>query len=126
VSGRRRFSPDLRTVRQAGEMTGSETEVTICPLCDRAIPPGARSSQHHLIPKLKGGAKLGTVRLHQICHSAIHAGFSEAEIARWLSDVESLKREAALADFLDWIRTKPDAFMLRPRLRAAKRAASRW
>ena len=82
----------------------------ICPLCDRPIPPHAKSSRHHLIPKLKGGAKLGTVHLHQVCHSAIHARFSESEIARRLSDVGSLKSDPALADFLSWVATKPDDF----------------
>ena len=54
---------------------------------ERPIPPHAKSSLHHLTPKLKGGARAGTVRLHQICHSAIHARFSEAEIAQsWGGD----------------------------------------
>ena len=82
----------------------------VCPLCDRPIPPHARSSRHHLIPKLKGGARLGTVQLHQVCHSAIHARFSEAELARRLNDVASLKAEPALAEFLAWVRSKPDDF----------------
>ncbi|RAI57303.1 restriction endonuclease [Roseicella frigidaeris] len=82
----------------------------ICPLCDRPIPPGARSSRHHLVPRLKGGARLGTVRLHQICHSAIHARFSEAELARRLSDIASLRAEPEIARFLGWLRGKPDDF----------------
>ena len=82
----------------------------LCPLCDRPIPPGARSSRHHLTPKLKGGARLGTVQLHQICHSAIHARYSEAEIARRLADTGRLKGDPALAEFLAWVRTKPDDF----------------
>ncbi len=82
----------------------------VCPLCDRPIPPHARSSRHHLVPKLKGGAKLGTVHLHQVCHSAIHARFSESELARRLNDVDSLKADPALAAFLAWVRTKPDDF----------------
>ena len=81
-----------------------------CPLCDRCIPPQARSSRHHLTPKLKGGAKLGTVELHQICHSAIHARFTEAELARHFATIEQLRADPRLADFLSWIRTKPDDF----------------
>ena len=53
----------------------------VCPLCERPIPPQAKSSRHHLVPRLKGGTHKGTVRLHQICHSAIHARFSETELA---------------------------------------------
>ena len=100
----------------------------ICPLCDRPIPPGATSSRHHLVPKLKGGARHGTVQLHQICHSAIHARFSEAEIARRLPDIDSLKGDPALAGFLAWVRTKPDDFHAPTRLtrdRRAGRAARR-
>ncbi len=83
---------------------------TLCALCDRPIPPQARASRHHLTPRLKGGAKLGTVLLHQICHSAVHARFSEAELARRYSNAEALKTAPELAEFLAWLRTKPDDF----------------
>ena len=73
------------------------------------------------MPKLKGGAKLGTIHLHQLCHSAIHARFSEAEIARRLSDVESLKADPELAEFLAWVRTKPDDFHAPTRLTRDRR-----
>ncbi|VVT19858.1 conserved hypothetical protein [Roseovarius sp. EC-SD190] len=33
----------------------------------RPIPPEARQSLHHLVPKLKGGKGGPVVRLHQIC-----------------------------------------------------------
>ncbi len=82
----------------------------VCALCERPIPDGARASRHHLTPRLKGGAKLGTVLLHQICHSAIHARYNEAELARRLSDIESLRAEPEIARFLDWVRTKPADF----------------
>ena len=80
-----------------------------------------RASRHHLTPKLKGGTHRGTVRLHQICHSAIHARYSEAEIARRLADVESLRGDPALADFLAWVRTKPDDFHARTRITRDRR-----
>ena len=97
----------------------------ICPICDRAIPHGAKASRHHLVPKLKGGAKTPTIRLHQICHSAIHARFSEAELARRLSDPQSLRREPELARFIDWVRTKPDDFHAPTRLTANRKAERR-
>jgi 5-methylcytosine-specific restriction protein A len=81
-----------------------------CALCGRAIPDGARASRHHLTPRLKGGARLGTVLLHGICHNAIHARFTEAELARRLSDVASLRAEPEIARFLDWVRSKPPEF----------------
>jgi hypothetical protein len=82
----------------------------VCALCGRPIPEGARASRHHLTPRLKGGARLGTVPLHQICHNAIHARFNEAELARRLSDLESLRAEPGIARFLEWVRNKPPDF----------------
>jgi len=83
-------------------LSGSlEAQVTpqTCILCGRSIPPEARSSRHHLVPRLKGGTHLGTVRLHQICHSAIHARYTEAEIARRLADPAALRDDPELARF---------------------------
>ena len=90
--------------------TDGQGQPPVCPLCERPIPRGAKSCLHHLIPKLKGGARLGTVRLHQICHSAIHARYTEAEIARELADLDSLRVDPELARFVAWVRTKPDDF----------------
>lgn len=97
----------------------------ICPLCERPIPPGSRQSLHHLLPKLKGGARGETVRLHQICHSAIHARYSEAEIARRLADVEALREDPEIASFLAWVRSKPDDFHAPTRMTRGRRAAKR-
>ncbi len=97
---------------------------TRCALCHRPIPPQARSSLHHLTPKLKGGARRGTVRLHQVCHSAIHARYTEAEIARRLADPAALRDDPELARFVAWVRTKPDDFHA-PTRRARGRTA-KW
>ncbi|ETX29993.1 hypothetical protein [Roseivivax isoporae] len=82
----------------------------ICPLCLRPIPPEARSSLHHLVPKLKGGKGGPTVLLHQICHSEIHARFTEAELARDLDTPEKLRADPRLARFLDWVARRPPTF----------------
>ncbi len=95
----------------------------VCVLCGRPIPPGAKSSLHHLTPRLKGGTHLGTVRLHQICHSAIHARYTEAEIARHLAAPDALRDDPELARFVAWVQTKPDDFHAptrRTRSRTAK------
>jgi hypothetical protein len=95
----------------------------VCPLCERPIPPQARSSRHHLTPRARGGTRLGTVRLHQICHRAIHARYSEVEIARRLADIEALKSNPELARFIAWVRTKPADFHA-PTRRAKRRGDS--
>lgn len=101
----RRGSTDTRPVE-----VPPDPAPEVCGLCGRPIPPEARASRHHLVPKLKGGAKLPTVRLHQVCHSAIHARYSEADLARRLSDLDSLRQEPDLARFIAWVRRKPDGF----------------
>lgn len=96
-----------------------------CPLCERQIPPGAKASRHHLVPKLKGGARGETVLLHQICHSALHARFSEADLARRLNTVEALRSEPELHAFLAWVRGKPGDFHAPTRQTGARSGARR-
>ncbi|WP_430910512.1 restriction endonuclease [Methylobacterium sp. sgz302541] len=103
----------------------SDAALVVCPLCERPIPLSSRSSLHHLTPKLKGGSHGGTVRLHQICHSAIHARYSEAEIARRLSDVEALRADSEIARFVAWVRTKPDDFHAATRMTRARKEGRR-
>ncbi|EAQ03888.1 hypothetical protein OB2597_11611 [Pseudooceanicola batsensis HTCC2597] len=88
------------------EMSGDP----ICPLCLRPIPPEARSSLHHLVPKLRGGKHGPTVRLHQICHNEIHATLTEAELARDYDTPEKLRAHPRLAKFAAWVARRPPGF----------------
>jgi hypothetical protein len=92
----------------------------VCALCGRPIPPHAKQSVHHLVPKLKGGARGETVRLHQICHNEIHACLSEAELARDYDTPEKLRAHPRLARFVAWVSTKDPAFHARS-VRPARR-----
>ena len=88
-------------------------ESPICPLCERPIPRGAPASLHHLVPKLKGGKGGPTVLLHQICHKAIHAAFTEGELARDYASIEALQGHPRIARFVAWIRRRPPGFHAR-------------
>lgn len=110
---------------EEAERAAKVLAVPVCPLCERPIPARARSSLHHLTPKLKGGTHGGTVRLHQVCHSAIHARYSEAEIARRLNEVEALRADPEIARFLTWVRTKPDDFHAATRMTRDRRDGRR-
>jgi 5-methylcytosine-specific restriction protein A len=106
-------SPSARRIEAAiaaVEAAAARRAPDICPLCERVIPPDAKSSRHHLTPRLKGGTHLGKVRLHQICHSAIHARFSETELATRLADVDSLRSDPELTAFIAWVKDKPPTF----------------
>jgi len=65
-----------------------------------------------------------TVLLHQVCHSAIHARFTEAELANRLSTPEALRNDPDLAGFVAWIRTKPADFHVKTR--SARTRARKW
>ncbi|TNE39517.1 MAG: hypothetical protein EP321_08845 [Sphingomonadales bacterium] len=56
---------------------GSEEDDT-CWLCGRLL--GRRVEWHHPVPKGRGGRE--KVPVHPICHRAIHAHFTNAELAR--------------------------------------------
>nr|WP_245843149.1 HNH endonuclease [Sphingomonas laterariae] len=77
-----------------------------CWLCGR--PLGRRVEWHHPVPKSRGGRS--TVALHPICHRAIHATFSNAELARMDADGVALRGHPAIAGFLAWIADKPADF----------------
>ncbi|WP_449393922.1 restriction endonuclease [Devosia riboflavina] len=120
------MKPSARRVEKAiaaVEAAAARRVPPLCPLCGRPIPPDAKSSRHHLTPRLKGGTHMGTVRLHQICHSAIHARFSETELARRLADVESLKADPKIAAFIEWVQAKPPSFHAPTRMTKERRAS---
>lgn len=122
------MKPSQRRVDEAiaaAEAAAARRAPDICPLCERPIPADAKSSRHHLTPRLKGGTHKGTVRLHQICHSAIHARFSETELAKRLADVESLRSDPELADFIAWVKTKPPNFHAPTRMTKERRGVKR-
>ncbi|QUS34907.1 HNH endonuclease [Falsirhodobacter algicola] len=85
----------------------------VCPLCLRPIPPDVPQSLHHLVPKLKGGAKGPTVLLHHQCHKEIHAVLTEAELAREFNTLEALRAHPRLRRFADWIAKRPPGFLSR-------------
>ena len=91
---------------------GAIKSPVICSLCEREIPPNQMQA-HHLIPKSKGGVQ--TQYLHSICHSQIHALFSETELAVHYNTVETLKEHPEFSKFIDWVKKKPITFAKRSR-----------
>ncbi len=81
-------------------------ESALCALCHR--PLGARVEWHHPVPKNEGGTR--TVRVHPICHRAIHAHLSNHELARNYADMDVLRGREDLQRFLKWIAKKPADF----------------
>ena len=77
-----------------------------CWLCLR--PLGRKVQQHHTAPKAKKGRE--TVPVHPICHRAIHANFTNAQLSRIGNEREGLLSDEALASFVRWVSDKPPDF----------------
>ena len=77
-----------------------------CWLCSRLI--GARVEWHHPVPRSRGGRE--KVPVHPICHRALHARFTNAELMRIGMRVERLRANPDVARFLQWIEGKPPDF----------------
>lgn len=74
---------DLVDYRRNSELIGALE----CPLCHRQEAP---FSDHHLIPKTRGGANKETVTICIDCHNALHAQFSNKELEKIYNNVEML------------------------------------
>ena len=59
----------------------------LCPLCKR---DNYYPSDHHLIPKCRGGGGNDLVCICESCHQAIHKLFSNKELESTYNSVESL------------------------------------
>ena len=83
----------------------------VCPLCGRALVPGASVDEHHLVPRSRGGS--AKERVHRICHRKIHATFGEKELARDFHTWQALRSHPLIADFIAWVANKPAEFYRR-------------
>lgn len=67
------------------ELIARAREPAPCPLCQR---PNRSPSDHHLVPKSRGGTRTETIC--RDCHSAIHATFTNKELEREYASLEAL------------------------------------
>ncbi len=79
-----------------------------CPLCKRDIE--TKHSEHHLIPRLKGGKNGPTVILHRVCHDKIHSLFTEQELAVLYNTIDKLLEHDEIKKFVKWVSSKPNDF----------------
>lgn len=86
-----------------------------CALCSR--PLGTRTEWHHPVPRSQGGRE--TVPVHPICHRAIHATFSNQELARTFPDLDAVRAHPEIGRFLRWVSDKPADFHAPTRRRAS-------
>lgn len=75
-----------------------------CDLCRRSAE---NISRHHLIPKQirKKTEEDNLVYLCSHCHKAIHALFTNRELAGTYNSIESLKRSPRIVKYLNFLKT---------------------
>ncbi len=74
----------------------------ICQLCKRE---GINKiTEHHLVPKQVGGAKLPVALLCQDCHKQIHALYTNKELAMRLNTLQALEKDERVARYLRYIK----------------------
>lgn len=80
----------------------------MCSLCGRIVPREL-VTQHHLLPKQKGGRADERVPMCKPCHKQIHATFGNGQLATSYTELSALRMAPQLQPFLRWIRKqKPD------------------
>lgn len=75
-----------------------------CELCDRKV---SEITEHHLIPKERGGKNCDTALLCKVCHKQVHALYTNRELAARLFSISRLKDEEKIKKYLKFIRNHP-------------------
>ena len=81
-------------------------EIAPCWLCGR--PTGKTIVWHHPVPKSRGGRDV--VPMHPICQQTLIANFTNSELQRYGTDVESLSANPPVRKFVDWVANKDPDF----------------
>lgn len=76
-----------------------------CPLCVREVVNSNFLSDHHLVPRSRGGHNTETICTD--CHRQIHAMYSNKQLEEELNSVEALLSDPMFVKFAKWIFRKP-------------------
>ena len=90
-------------------MDVAQHESLACPICEHGYTR-RELTRHHLVPKSRKGRE--TVLLCRSCHRQIHALFTEKEIERCYSSLETLMGSPEMNAWMQFIRKrKPTAHL---------------
>lgn len=66
--------------------------------------PASLLTQHHLLPRERGGTAEHTVPLCRPCHGHVHATYDNHTLARAFATIDALRRDPQIARFVKFIR----------------------
>lgn len=90
-----------------------------CSLCGRPFER-KQLTEHHCLPRSKGGTKDDVELLCSQCHGMVHATYTNATLAAVYPRIEDLRKAPELAPFLRWVRKQPPSRRKRNRSRRRK------
>jgi hypothetical protein len=93
-----------------------------CPLCLRTVIDPRLLSDHHLVPRSRGGRK--TEAICTDCHGQIHAMYSNRQLVG-LCSVDALMADPMFARFVEWISGRPFGGMVKARQSRGSRRRGR-
>jgi hypothetical protein len=80
----------------------------LCVICKRKTD---RLYKHHVVPKVKGGAKKGIVYCCHTCAKQVHMLFSENELAGMT--IDELLHTDEMLKYIDWIQKRKGQYKVR-------------
>lgn len=89
----------------------------ICAFCERRFDSSSALTEHHLLPRAEGGKKEHTAMFCRLCHSTVHASFSNHTLAGQYDSISALREAPELKPYLKWVKKQdPNSrFKTRPR-----------
>ncbi len=88
----------------------------ICTICKRKTD---KLYKHHIIPKVKGGAKKGIVQCCRTCAKQVHMLFSENELAKMT--LNELLNKEEMQKHINWIQKRKGQYKVRMSKRLLKK-----
>lgn len=76
------------------------TTIYKCELCNREV---SQLTEHHLVPKERGGKDFPTANLCVTCHKQIHALYTNRELAARFFTIDRLKNDEKFKRYLKFI-----------------------
>jgi hypothetical protein len=87
-------------------MEPKKNEILSCPLCRRLVEDPCFLSDHHLVPRSRGG-RATQIPICLDCHLQIHAMYANKQLEEELNSVETLLADPMFVKFLAWIAKRP-------------------
>src|SRR5262245_14614413 len=83
-----------------------EEAIRPCGLCGRGFTR-ATLTEHHCVPRSRGGTSDDVALICAQCHGMVHATFTNRTLEALYPTIEELRQAPELSAFLRWVRKQP-------------------